>query len=526
MPDDDFVSVEIGGKRYRMPSGALDKMRADGVEFSIAAPRPAAPESSRGGMLETAGDALRAGVHGATWGVSDAIAERMGAEPYAKVVERSPVATTLADIGGAMLSPVGNKVGGVVKGAGKLAMAGRAALQGAAEGGVRELAEGGDVGDVAIAAGGGGLMGGTVTGAVGKLGEKGGQAVRAAGDWLGDQADKARLVAKGVGALDMQALAKRLGVASIPKSLAAKIEEIIPSPTFGESAASAADRLGVQDAGGNWVSGQLKDVGDKLRGAYQQAGNEGANDLVSGAWQQIRDRLTGMADAAPAGSPAERGYRGTLNDSAQAVRRETPPDDVMGLVGRKSAWQAEGHSGNAGSIPDKTSAQVAADQGRVAKEELDAILGQGADQKTYEAIQALRKDYGDRAMLQKIAAKRGASEAVGFNPLPGLAGAAMAGTAGGLVGGPAGAVAGLAGGLASGSANQIVQAFRTPHGQDALANLARALEQRSGGAAQRLEGAADSRVLQNIPGLLSSDMVVGEDEEDARRRALGYGGRY
>lgn len=508
------VRVVVGGKRYRVPAGAVDKMKADGVAFELAeggnGVQPTGTPEEGGGVLETLGDGARAAVHGATWGVSDAIAERMGAEPYEKVVERSPVATTIGDVGGAMLSPVGNKVGGVVKGVGKAAMAGRAALQGAAEGGVRELAEGGDVGDVAAAAGGGGLMGGAVAGSIAGAGEKIGKGLRATGEKMGDWADQARLVAKGVTGLDMQALAKRLGVASIPKELAKKIEEIIPSPRLGESAASAADRLGVQDAGGNWVSGQLKDVGDNLRGAYKQAGTEGADALVPGAWQQIRDRLSKMAGDAPGGSPQERGYRSTLGDSALEVGKEAAPADTLGLVGRKSAWQAEGHAGNAGAIPDRASAQVAADQGQVAKQELDAILTQGAKPETVNAITDLRKQYGDRATLQKIAAKRGASEAVGFNPLPGMAGAML----GGATMGPWGAL----GGLLTGSANQVVQGFRTPRGQDALANMARALEQQAPAAAGKIEGAADgvanSRAVRDLPALIGSGLVDEDDEEE------------
>jgi len=522
---DGTVRVVVGGRRYRVPADAVDKMKADGVAFELADAGPAPAQG--GGALEAIGDGARGALHGATWGVSDAIAEGLGAEPYEKVVERSPTATTIGDVGGAILSPIGNKVGGVVKGAGKLAIAGRAALQGAAEGGVRELAEGGDLGDAALAAGGGGLLGGSVAGTIAGVGGKVANSVRGAGEWLGTQADKARLVAKGVTGADLQGLAKRLGVAAIPKELAAKIEEIIPSPRWGESAGEAADRLGVQDAQGNWVGGQLKDVGDQLRGAYRQAGDEGANDLVPGAWQKIQERLSRMGADAKAGSPQERGYRTALKESALGVGQELPPEDVLGLVGRKSAWQAEGHAGNAGAVPDRASAQVAADQGRVAKEELDAILRDAAPE-TMESIGGLRQQYGDRAMLQKIAAKRGASEAVGFNPLPGIAGGMAAGFAGGMVGGPAGAVAGLAGGLASGSANQIVQAFRTPRGQDALANLARTLEQRAPGAAGRIDGvtagAADSRAVRNLPALIGSGLVVDDgDEEEQRRRALGYG---
>jgi hypothetical protein len=166
-------SIWINGEEYDATPEAIAQLRDRGVKYDFAPPGKAAGSGSGlGELAETAGDTLRGAAHGASMGLVDAkfpsvgmdksVPEYLGMAPYSEVTQRSPVASTVGDLGAGVAMPWNRLAGIMTKGGGMAVRALGEAAQGGVEGGVREFSEGGNAGDIAAAAGIGGVTGGPV----------------------------------------------------------------------------------------------------------------------------------------------------------------------------------------------------------------------------------------------------------------------------------------------------------------------------------------------------------------------------
>lgn len=497
--------IKIDGQEFDADDAALAELSKRGVAY-----QDVTPKAAGGGMLETIGDTLRGAAHGASFGLSDmdvgafggkSIADLAGLAEYDDVQRRSPTASFVGDIGGSVLSPV-SKIGAVAKGgamlgkvAGGLGKYAGAALEqgvkGAAGGALRSYAEGGDPMSGGLAGGAAGaVLGGAtpalaagVSGALKQatpLVQKGADKV---GKFLGQEADKARLDAYGIGNAERQALAQRFGVDELPSKVAAMIEDVFPvQGIMGKSAAERAAQLGVKNAAGKWERGELRQIGDELGQAYETAGvKEGLDKFVPGAWSNAGQNLASKAEQMPTATAGERSLRQALGKNAEEIGQEAAPGSFQDMVFRKADMLREAHGGPAGSVPDVASKEAAKMSGDELKRQIDGMLQYATDD-TRNTITELRKKYGDRALLQEMLQKKGATEQ-GGSILPLMAATAL----GSATMGPWGAA--LA--LITGTRNQAIQNFSKSQGMDTLANIARKGETLAPSAPKLYESAAD-----------------------------------
>lgn len=504
-----MADLEKGGVKY----DATEVAQASGGLDPSTQP-DALPDGSTGQPrdIPLTHSAARGFMHGATMGLYDAkipgvgksFPEVFGEEPYDQVRAAHPTANVAGDVVGSIASPVG-KLGQAAKGAGFVARGVRGGLAGAGESGVRALAEGEDPEKAAATGGGVSAAVSSIAPAIGKgigaIGDK-------AGELFGAGADKARLYAAGLGDESVaKALADRLGVSALPKDLAALVERITPSSGRGMSATERATELG----------GELNTIGDQLGNKYDYAGKtEGLDAFVPGAWSAIAQRMGLKARAVPEASAGERALRGAMESNAAGVAAEAPPSSLRGLVGRKSAWQGEGHSGPGGNVPDVGSKQAAADMGRVAKEELEDVL-QYATPQTQLETRALNRDFQVRAALQEAAESAPKDNVPGW--LPRVGGAIVGGAAGGALSGPGGAVLGAGSGAMYGA--RAASSVTGTRGADYWANIGRMLERNAPAVGDGARDVGNSIGNQGTRfGNLISDAADGApplDEEELRR---------
>lgn len=532
MPD-----IVINGKTYEATDEALAQMQKDGVKYEIATPTPGFWESA----AQTLGDTARGGAHGATFGAIDAkfgddqqsVLERLGLASYDDVKERSPVASTVGDITGSVLSP-GSKIGMAAKGAGTLAKIGRAAFGAGVESGAREAFEGGDAESSQDAAQMGAGIGAGVSGLANAAGaalksSTAGKLAAGLGRGVGHIADTARNKAFGIGNKELQDLAKKNGATDIAANTASHLEQLLPSPKWGSNAATKGEQLGA-----------MRDkMGAEIGAALDEAGTaEGLDAFIGpgqgnpGSWAAIQQKLAQEAAGLKQASPGELARFNAADGFAQRLANEPAPASLGGLHQRVSDWGKEAYkSKGAISSAADTAAGEAAELGRsVGRDELDAIM-QYATPQTQQRFDDSMRGYSNVADYANAAEQRGVTEAAASKLMGGAVGVA-APLAGLAMGDVTGALAGAGMALHSGTRNYLTQLAEGSRGFDVAANAARAVQGQLKGAPQALPGLAEVLSAQgNRPGLLATEGMVGEgltiseSEEEARRRALGYGSR-
>jgi len=468
------IRVRIGKDEFDATPEALAELRSRGIDYKSGPDRaPGDGQRPWQAALETLGDTARGAVHGATLGLADmkfgdsnkSIPERLGAMPYEQVQERSPIASTVGDIGGSFVLP-----GGVLgKGAGLLARVGEQALVGGVTGGIREAAEGGSFAEGATT---GALAGGIGAGVVSAAARYGGQGAKALGELLGSSADTLRARAAGVGATEMKGLAQRFGVDELPKAIAAHIENVQPSKGLGMSAATRATDL----------ADRAEQVGPKID---EVLGKAGVDEHIPGAWEGMLARLEGRAGKLEKPTnvlPQQTSEAGTMRGAVDKLRQnseayagEAVPETAADLRKVKSGWQREAYTGPGSSVPDTKNAAVAEAFGQEGRQALADVMSNATPQHLGE-FEKLNKDYEGLALLRDMAAKRAATEGAD-SKIPGLLGAVGGGIIGGALSDEDGLMEGAAKGALvggfSGTRNFASQALSGTRAMDATANALR-----------------------------------------------------
>lgn len=468
------IRVKIGNDEFDATPEALNELKTRGISYTTGPDRAPGDGNANGRgwswaeAARTLGDTARGAAHGVTLGLVDSkfgtdksIPERLGLAPYSEVQERSPIASTVGDIGGSLVLP-----GGVLgKGAGLLARAGEQALVGGLEGGIREAAEGGDFAKGAYTGAMTGGIGGAALGAAAALGGEGSKAIR---NVMSNSADTLRTKALGIGAQEMKGLAQRFGVDELPKSLAAHIEATVPSSGTGRSVASYAEEL----------NRRADDVGPKIDQLLEKAdAEEGVKALIPQSWGEMLARLEGRAGklenpghVLPQQVSEANAMRGSLDKLKQAPAPNTSPE----LRKLKSSWQREAYVGPGGSVPDTKNAAVAEAFGQEGRQALEDVMGYALPE-TKQAFNDLNREYEGLALLRDIASKRAATEAAD-SKIPGLVGAVGGGAIGGVMNDEdplEGMAFGALMGVGTGTRNFATQALSQTRAMDALANAAR-----------------------------------------------------
>lgn len=470
---DGTIRIRVGDEEFDATPAALQRLRNQGVDYS-SGPQQAPGDNNTNGKtwkqaLETLGDTGRGAVHGATLGLADtkfgadnkSLPERLGLDSYDTVNERSPVASTVGDLGGSLILP-----GGVLgKGAGLAARIGEQALVGGVTGGIRSAAENGDWKQGAQDGAMYGAGGAAVLGGIASAYNKGAKFLSEA---LGSSADTLRTKAVGIGAAEMKGLASRFGVDELPKALAQHIEATVPSKGLGRSAENYASEL----------TSRADDVGPKIDQVLERADSEGVHHEIPGAWASMLERLEGRAGKLEGNGrvlPQQVAEAGAMRKSVDALAGAEPPSSSPGLRKLKSGWQSEAYTGPGSSVPDTKNAAVAEAFGQEGRQALSDVM-EHAQPNTRGEFEGLNKEYEGLALLRDTAAKRAAIEGAD-SKIPGLLGAVGGGAIGGLMNDDDplnGAVLGALAGGFSGTRNYASQALSGTRAMDATANALRA----------------------------------------------------
>lgn len=480
--DNELVPVTIQGAKYFVDQDAINGMRAQGIAFT--------PGHNEQQQSEDPGtpvsDFMRGGLHGFTLGLADkkfgdsnqSIAERMGAEPYDEVKARSPIATGVGDFAGGMLLPLpGAGVGAGVKGLAGLAMrTGTQAAVGAGMGGVRSYAEGEDPTSGALL---GGALGGLGSAAIEGIG-KGLQAgARALAPALDATADAARTRVFSIGGSDKQLdkLAERFGVEKMPEKLAALIEKVVP-PGKGigrnrEEYRQALDAI-------------TEKAGPEIGALRQEMGStQGVDSIIPQEWETMRENLQRKLDNVSLRTEKGRSEAQAMQRDLRAMDEAGMPKTLSQLADIKSEYQAAGHTGPMGTIPERAAAESAATIGSEAKGALGRLTDYALPE-TKAAHDAAQQRFAEAALLSdQITPKAIRDElntnaaSLGSAAATGLAGATLGGVGGlatddGFVGGALkGGTLGAGLALSSGTRNLLSQYLAQPRAMDTIANLAR-----------------------------------------------------
>jgi hypothetical protein len=491
-------SIWINGEEYDATPEAIAQLRDRGIKYDFAPPGKAAGSGSGlGALAETAGDTLRGAAHGASMGLVDAkfpsigmdrsLPEMVGMAPYSEVSQRSPVASTVGDIGAGVAMPWNRLAGSLVKGGGWAARAAAEALQGGVEGGVRELSEGGNAGDVAAAAGLGGVTGGVGSAALQGVANVGKGVANKLGSFLGAEADAMKLKAAGIGAKEAKALGEANGGTMDTAAMAKLVDEVVPSSSFtGMSPAQRAEILAQKEA----VAGPAID--DFLN---QKDAAEGLNSRIPEFWSKAQQDMRSWADGLQGTGSKEGQLRRAAQAAAERFEGEAAPAASAGVRARKSQWQGDAHSGMAGTVPDTVSNEVDAKLGGLTKDALSNIVDQGTPGSKSE-FDKLNSAYAKIAKLKEFADPSANVDAVN-TVIPGIAGAVGGGALGGMMNDDnpgTGAMFGGMMGAFTGTRNFATQALSGRRSMDALSNMSRA--------ASKKLSAADMQKLRELAGYM------------------------
>ena len=524
------TSIWLNGEEYEATPEAMAELRSRGLQYSFSPPGKGDVESNTlRDMAETAGDTLRAGVKGATWGLSEAgdsaLPRALGLVDYDEVAARSPTATTIGEIGGSIASPAA-KIGMAAKGASTAARLGKAALGSAAEGLVNQAAEGGDLESVLKAGGWSGILGLLGAGAPaaagalvgGKTAQKGAAAL---GNLAENTADSARVKAFGMTGRDVKDLAAKSGLsgpAQVRQS-AQELEQLVPSPKWGSTAAEKGDALAaIRDARG-------ADIGTSL----DEAGRvEGLDAFIKpstgspGTWAAIQQKLEQQAAGLPQASPAELARSSAASGFASRLADEASPNTLGDLHRRVSDWGKEAYRGKSPvSTLSDSAAGEAAEMGRsIGRDELGQLIDNYALPDTAKKFRDSMKGYSDVADYTNIAQNRGNVEAANTKALGGGIGVLAPLTTLATTGSVPAAMMAAGMALHSGTRNYLTQLAETSRGYDMAANAARNIQGRMRKAPQYLPQlgqtlAEQGRYAAPVTGAVVP-MYVDEDEE-ARR---------
>lgn len=551
--------ISINGEMYDADEKTLAELQRDGVKYE-----PVGAEAESGGFWQGAGDLVRGGAHGLTAGVVDAkwgknntsVLQDLGLDDYKDVADRSPVLTTVGDIGGS-IAGVG-KLGTAAKGAGLLARMGKGALGSGVESLVRETAEqgaGADIGQSAKAGGWGALLGALIPGAGAAV--KGVASTKAA-QGLADfgagvvkrGSDAARNRSAGLGVAEMKALGQKTGLHGddLAATTAQEIEKLAPAPKWGQSASVTGDVLRAErDAQGAKIGASLDEAGQ--REGLNAFITDSGNGAQPGMWDNLRRRMSSDAAALPSDSGGELALSNAATGFSERLNQSAAPSTLGGVHKRISGWGDEAYAGkNAVSTLNDSASAQASEMGRsIGRDELGQYIDKYASQETAQNFNEGMKGYSRVADYAKAATNRADIESASSNDLTGnavalaaaagqgmtgaLAGGAMGGIPGAIGGGIAGLGTGIATALHSGTNNQLKQTLGGTKGQSMLANAGRYMTPKIQAAPQTLQGMGEGLAAQgNRAGVVgTAGMIppnyVYEDDETAARNALGYGRR-
>ena len=494
----ELQKITVGGKQYMVDEEALNDLRSRKIPFATGEGQEQQPEAEG----STLGDFGRGVAHGASFGLADtkfgdsnqSIAERLGGDDYDRVKERSPIATGVGDLAGSVAVPIpGASAFGAAKGVGGfLARAGVNAAIGAGTGALRAAAEGQDISDAATSGAAFGAAGGAAAEGLGRI-AVGAKDLAARG--LNSAADSALVRGVfGVGGSDnaLKKIAAKFGVDNLPEELAAKIRELVPSESFlGKSRSQYRDELG------DIVSQEGPQIG-YLR--EKMGKDQGLDALIPGELAVARGNLQNKLNNITTRTAEGRAEKAALEaDLAEfdklAGPKLTNPKTLEGLADVKSTYQAAGHGGPLGTVPERAAAEAAATIGGEMKGAFDRAL-QYAKDGTREAYEQANDRYGLAAALHKQIEPKAVREQLNSNAA-GLAAVAQAALANGVVGAAGGALGGsqigeghaaeggLMGGIMgalhgatmagnTGTRNFMTQLLAQPKAMDALSNIMRA----------------------------------------------------
>lgn len=499
------MRIVIDGKTYEADEEGLRALDRDGVKYA-----PAASLERTEPITETIGDTLRGAAHGATWGLADAkfgesnqsLPERLGMASYDEVKTRSPTAATVGDIGGSLASSTLVPMGG-------LGRAGRIAADlgmAAAESGVRAKAEGASTDEALMDAGIGAGFSGLASAATGAVG----RGVGKLGEAFGQQASKAR--ARSVGILSKESSKLReLGFDSI-EDAAKFIERVSPSKAWHGS--SAADRF-ERAAENIEVGGVGRGVDDALREANLPSGD------VQQSWLDALGAMQRQAADATSATASERSYKSALGRNVAELGAEAPPLNAVEM--RQQATRFGKDARNGGLIAsDKAASQASLDMERAVRDDLANAVSRSADPEALARFRAANSAYSDEALVRDLAKKRADVEATD-TWLPAAAASGAGALAAGLTAdegeGLDRAFQGAVAAGVLGTRSQAVQALGKSKGLDALANIARYLESKLGGAT----GGITPEVLQRMAANFASKNRSDDDTRPPEQRFAGAG---
>lgn len=478
-----LIPIKVDGQLYNVDQEAIDDLKAKGIPYDDG------HDTFKSSSLS---DAARGAAHGATLGFADtkfgedkqSVMQRLGGDDYDAVKERSPVATTVGDFAGGMAIPVPGtgaaKAGATGWKAAAALMARRAAEQavvGGTMGGARAIAEGEDP---TQAAGIGAVLGGAGSAAL----ELGGAAATAAKPWvakgLNAVADAARTRPFGIGGSDAQLskIAAKFGVDELPANIAKMIEEHVPPEGL-----IGRNREEYRKALEPIIDREGQDLG-ALR---QHIGQEqGVNSIIPAEYAKMRQNMQDEIASLPTRTAKQRELVNAMQKDLEAFDKQATPRTLTGLANVKSQYQADGHIGPMGTVPEKAAAQSSANFGSEGKNTISRLLDYSTDD-VHAAHDLASKNYGEASTLYDQIEPKAVRDRMNTNAAKAAAagigavgGAIMgAGTAAStdhsILGGAA--IGGLGGALSStntGTRNLMTQLLEQPKAMDTIANITRA----------------------------------------------------
>lgn len=551
--------IVIDGKTYETDDDTIAQMAKDGVKYE--------PAKAEGGFWQGAGDTLRGGAHGFSAGLSDAkfgdsnqsLMQRAGLADYNDVKQRSPVLSTIGDLGGSMVGPLG-ELGKAAQGAKMAVRVGKGMLGAGFESAVREAADEGQGASptkVAEAGGIGSVIGGAIplagaaikgignsgtfkgiTGALGNMVEKG--------------TDAARNRSAGIGVKDLKSISDNTGLSgnALSAKVAKDIEQLAPAPKWGQSADATHAALDAERKAQGAAIGQSLDEAGSKEGLDAFIGPSSGSP---GTWAQIQQRVQGAADQLPKADDAERALYGAAQRTATGLAEEAAPKTLGAMHGRISDFGEHAYSaGKDGvqSLADDASSQASEIARKHGRDELGQLIDKYATPATADKFKDSMKGYSNVADYTKAAKNRSTIEAASSNDMTGSAvtaaaalgqgvmgsmgGLAVGGIPGAIGGGIAGFGTGVATALHSGTNNFAKQMLGGTKGQSMLANYGRHVTPKIRNADSMVQGLGDALARQgNRPGVVGLESTIAPafvqpdmaDEERQRREALGYGSR-
>jgi hypothetical protein len=481
-----LTPISVGGKMYFVDDAAIAGLKERGIQYTSGADTQKQWESTG----ETGRDMARGVIHGGTLGFADAkfgdsnqsVAQRVGGEDYNTVKERSPVASGVGDFAGSMALPVPGG-GAALAGRGAAAVAGRIGLQGAVGAGMgaaRAVAEGEDPVNAgalggALGAGGAGLVEGA-----GWAASKAAPYVKQALDATADAARARGVFAVGGSDAKLSALAQRFGVDKIPAKIAALIEQVVPQDGA---------KIGLtRDQYREILESQANTYGPLTTGMRQRAGEaEGVNSIIPQEYQTMRQNLQDKLKGLPRLTAKDDALANALESDLGRLDTAKQPKTLEELAALKSHYQAAGHEGIMGTVPERAAAEAAANIGGEGKETLNRLMEYATDDTKNMHRMANDKTADIKMLLQQIEPKAireqldtNAAAGVGATIAGGLGGAALGAGTAALTdndvskGAMLGASAGIGGGAMTGTNNFTKQMLARPQAMDTIANFSRA----------------------------------------------------